>query len=173
MPKIIQKIREQLLQEAQKQIQTRGYAATTVRSVAEACGIGVGTVYNYFPSKDMLIATFMLEDWQNALAPLKNAQTSDAKTLLNMTYDSLQAYTQKHRALFQDKDAAKVFAAVSSEKHALLRKDIAAILAPVCAQSALENKAFLADFLAEAVLTWGIEDKPFSDLYPLLQPLIK
>ena len=33
----------------------------TVRSVAAGCGVAVGTVYNYFSSKDMLIAAFMLE----------------------------------------------------------------------------------------------------------------
>ena len=56
MPKIIENLREQLLSEAKKQVKERGYAATTVRSVAKACGLGTGTVYNYFKSKDMLIA---------------------------------------------------------------------------------------------------------------------
>ena len=71
MPKIIENLREQLLSEAKKQVKERGYAATTVRSVAGACGVGVGTVYNYFKSKEMLIATFVYDDWRNHLAEME------------------------------------------------------------------------------------------------------
>ena len=59
MPKIIENLREQLLEETKKQILDRGYANTTIRSVAKACGVGVGTVYNYFESKEMLVASFV------------------------------------------------------------------------------------------------------------------
>ena len=48
MPKIIEGVRARLLNEAKRQIATLGYARTTIRSVATACGLGVGTVYNYF-----------------------------------------------------------------------------------------------------------------------------
>ena len=48
MPKIIDNVRKKLLDEARKQILEKGYSAVTVRSVASACNIGVGTVYNYF-----------------------------------------------------------------------------------------------------------------------------
>ena len=51
MPKIIENVREELLAETKRQIGDRGYAKTTIRSVADACGIGVGTVYNHFPTK--------------------------------------------------------------------------------------------------------------------------
>ena len=69
MPKIIPNIREQLLNEAKKQIAEQGYSKTTIRSVANACNLGVGTVYNYFESKDMLIASFMAEDWNFDTSP--------------------------------------------------------------------------------------------------------
>ena len=52
MPKIIENLREKLVREAQYQVEERGYSALTIRSVANACGVGVGTVYNYFASKD-------------------------------------------------------------------------------------------------------------------------
>ena len=63
MPKIIENLPEKLAEEARRQITESGYSAMTIRSVAKACGVGVGTVYNYYPSKDALVAQFMLEDW--------------------------------------------------------------------------------------------------------------
>lgn len=50
MPKIIKNLESKLIAEAQKQILAQGYGAVTIRSVANACGVGVGTVYNYFSS---------------------------------------------------------------------------------------------------------------------------
>ena len=59
MPKIIENIREKLLEEAKRQVMEQGYSAMTIRSVASACGVGVGTVYNYFSSKDIDIDFLM------------------------------------------------------------------------------------------------------------------
>ena len=75
MPKIIENIKEQIIEEAKKQLFENGYSKTTIRSVAAACGIGVGTMYNYFSSKDMLISTFMLEDWKNCTLQMKKLDT--------------------------------------------------------------------------------------------------
>ena len=82
MPKIIENVRQTLLEEAKRQIKENGYAKTTIRSVAGACNVGVGTVYNYFESKDMLIATFMLEDWMECLREMKSYSTDNLRAFL-------------------------------------------------------------------------------------------
>ena len=89
MPKIIENVRELLLDTAQKQIEERGYANTTIRSVAGECGLAVGTVYNYFRSKDMLIATFVVEDWNSYLSDIRGANLSDPQMALHNIYDAL------------------------------------------------------------------------------------
>ncbi|MBQ8495127.1 MAG: TetR/AcrR family transcriptional regulator [Clostridia bacterium] len=173
MPKIIENVRELLLATAKEQVRLQGYAKTTIRSVAGACGLGVGTVYNYFPSKDMLIATFVWEDWRDCLQEMKSQPSSDATAVLNGMYVSLQRFIQKHQALFADKDAAKVFATVFSERHKQLRDQLAAIILPVCEHSRVENKAFLAEFLAESLLTWVVEGKPFSEPAAIFRLLLQ
>ena len=60
MPKIIPGLRERLIKEAEQQLVTGGYTALTIRSVAKACHVAVGTVYNYFPSKEEFVASALL-----------------------------------------------------------------------------------------------------------------
>ena len=131
MPKIIENVREQLLAEAKKQIEERGYANTTIRSVAGECGLAVGTVYNYFKSKDMLIASFVVEDWNECLSDIRSRSTASTLELLGAIHSALVTFSEKHKALFTDNDAAKVFAAVFSERHKVLRDQLAEIILPL------------------------------------------
>ena len=132
MPKIIENLREQLLAEAKRQIAERGYAKTTVRSVAGACGVGVGTVYNYFESKDMLIASFMAEDWQKEINEIATATISSARDLLLRIHNMILRFVSTHRRLFSDSDAAKVFYTAFAQRHKMLRDQIALLVLPIC-----------------------------------------
>ncbi len=172
MPKIIENVREQLLCEAKRQIEQNGYAKTTVRSVALSCGIGVGTVYNYFKSKDMLIASFMAEDWLSCLEKMKTAAT-EPKAVLKGVYDGLCAFIEKNRALFRDKAAAKSFMSAFEMRHRQLRRQLAQIVRPICEASPAENKDFVAEFVAQALLSFSMEGKGFDELYSVVGLLLK
>ena len=107
MPKIIENLREQLLSEAKKQVKERGYAATTVRSVAGACGVGVGTVYNYFKSKEMLIATFVYDDWRNHLAEMERLPDEPYARLSGIYSILTDPIELEHTAFFRFKRKAE------------------------------------------------------------------
>ena len=171
MPKILDSMREQLLETARRQIAQNGYANTTIRSVAAECGIAVGTVYNYYPSKDMLIATFVSEDWHARMDPIAEYADEDAKTHLRRIYDALCAFIDDFRPLFSDADAAKAYHAALAQRHGQLRDQLAALSLPVCGND--PDCAFLSEFIAESLLTWTREGKPFDDIYQLIQRLIK
>ena len=172
MPKIIENVKEQLLREAERQINEVGYAKTTIRSVAGACGLGVGTVYNYFPSKDMLIASFMLEDWQRALIKMRSAEGRDARGTLLAVYEAISTYTEAHKELFSDPEAAKSFGASHTDYHRLLRRQIADIVLPVLSKTG-DKGDFLAEFVAESLLTFTVEGRSFDEIYTILESIIK
>ena len=168
MPKLIENLRAQLLEEARRQTTERGYARTTIRSVAAACGIAVGTVYNYFPSKELLIASFVAEDWQERLAAMKSLPPTDPERFLEGIYQELQTFVGKHQALFSDPDAARAASAGFLPRHLQLRKQLAELVAPLVPS----EDGFSAQFLAEALLGWSTAGAPFPRIWQELSKLI-
>ena len=170
MPKIIKNVREQLLAEAKRQVSELGYAKTTMRSVAGACGLGVGTVYNYFPSKDVLVASFMLEDWQRELLNIENASKSDPCSVLRAIYDSLSSFISLYKSLFADAEAKRNFNSSHWEYHTVLRSQIAKMVFSVINKA--DNDDFICEFISESLLTWTVEGKSFEEIYSILKLII-
>ena len=168
MPKIIENLDQRLIEEARKQIAESGYSAVTIRSVAKGCGVGIGTVYNYFPSKDDLVATFMLADWKECLAVITQSSihSENAEPVLCCIYEQLHIFTSLHRSIIQDRDAATGFAGSFGKYHALLRTQLAAPLRKFCTDD------FTADFLAESMLVWTMNGKEFRQLYDIIKKIL-
>ena len=53
--------RSRLLQAGQTLFSAQGYAATSMRQVAEKAGLALGGIYNHFPSKEALFQTILFE----------------------------------------------------------------------------------------------------------------
>lgn len=168
MPKIIENVREQLIAEAKKQVRERGYKATTIRSIAAECGIGVGTVYNYFDSKDTLIASFMAEDWQNELGAI--SRSGAPSEVVAGIIRAILAFSERYDRLFCDKDAAKVFASVFSVRHRQLREQIAGLIYPLCREE--DGRDFLCEYIAESLLTWTLAGKSFDEQFAIIEKLL-
>ena len=164
MPKIIENLEKRLLEEAKKQIEESGYGAMTVRSVAKACGVGVGTVYNYFSSKEDLVATYLLEDWNRCIAAINAVSTysNSPRPVSLCIYDQLVAFSQRHLAIFRDEAAAATFSGSSGRYHGLLRAQLAAPLRKFC------DSDFAAEFVAESLLCWSMSGKSFDEIYGML-----
>ena len=62
MPKLIPDLRKSFIDAARNRIMSAEDHDITIRQVASDCGTAVGTVYNYFPSKEYLMAAVMLDD---------------------------------------------------------------------------------------------------------------
>ncbi len=174
MPKIIENIRENLIAEAKRQVVENGYSSMTIRSVATACGVGTGTVYNYFPSKDVLVANFMLEDWMICIQAITKGATDavDAKEALHCMYQELLTYKEKYTKLFYDENAESSYASSSSlHKHELLRKQLAEPMEIWTEKQTKTDAKFLAEFIAENMLTWTMQGREFEQIAEVLLQL--
>ncbi len=168
MPKILSDPKRNMLLEVEKLLSQGGCAAVTVRAVAQGCGVGVGTVYNYFPSKEALLAEHLLTDWRQCIAGIEDVSrcSSTAEPVACCIHVSLLQFSDRHKAVFQDESARSAFVGSFSQYHTLLRSQLAAPLRPFC------ESDFAAQFAAEALLTWTLAGKKFQEIWELLCPII-
>lgn len=57
-----------ILEASYKLVLESGPANLSIRSVAKACGVSVGSIYNYYPTKAMLVADAVGMFWQTSLS---------------------------------------------------------------------------------------------------------
>lgn len=174
MPKIIDNLEENILSAARRLVAEHGYAAVTMRAVAKECGIAVGTFYNYYPSKDAMLAACLLHDWQAALAAAgeKTAAAQSAEEAVGAVFDAVRTFEEQNDSIFSDESARSSAAGALQKRHGLLRCQIAALLEAPCRRfSDAPDAAFLAEFVAESVLSWSGEDIAFSKLWAMLERL--
>lgn len=156
MPKIIESVRENILKETEKQVREKGYSAMTIRSVASACGIASGTVYNYFKSKDEMLAELMSKDWHASISKLENVATTVATPLelIEGSVATIKEFTSIYQGMFMDEEAKRTFITVYSNRHGFLVKQIAKIIEPACKRLAKDYSEALPDTLSELIVIW-------------------
>ena len=173
MPKIIANVREKLIAQARKQVLAGKYSSMTVRSVAQACGVSVGTVYNYFSSKEVLVAHALLEDWQKCLSAMGEAcsRTQEPKAVLYGVWTQVEGFCGKYAPVFRDPKASTAASGTVGSKHSLLRGQLADMIRPICRARARAYTPLLPEFTAEALLAWVTAGEDFENVYSILGQL--
>lgn len=174
MPKVIENLRENILRLSKDILLREGYDALTVRGVAGALHIAVGTMYNYFPSKDYLVAAVMLSDWQEALRRME-AQCAAAPTVrdgLFAVYSELSAYQRLYESVWHGYAVTGSDKAAFRRRHAMLIEQLSAILHGLLARHGAAEGGYLDTFLAEATLTASSEQHDFSEFSAVVGRII-
>ncbi|MCX7921755.1 MAG: TetR/AcrR family transcriptional regulator [Clostridia bacterium] len=94
MPKIIDNPREEILRKAKDILLEEGYQNLSIRKVAKECGFGVGTIYNYFPTKKDLIIHIMTGYWEEYFGIVEeiNAMSNDFFEKLKVMYSQFESF---------------------------------------------------------------------------------
>lgn len=64
--------RQRILEAARKLFAASGYEASTTREIADAAGIANGTLFNYFPNKEAILAALVTEATDSMSADFEN-----------------------------------------------------------------------------------------------------
>lgn len=105
MPKIVDKPkrRREIAVAAMDLFSKKGFERTSVREIAEVCGIAKGSIYDYFANKeDILIelANHALETWQAAILRLKQKSASPAILIPELLVETIEQMASEIGGLF-------------------------------------------------------------------------
>ena len=175
MPKLIANLRENILESAKTELLKSGYDSLTIRRVAQDCGIAVGTVYNYFSSKDMLAAAVMLEDWRVALDRIRVgcAAAGSVPEALRALYGSVCDFSGVYRSVWEGYSFSDTEKGAFSERHRLLVRQLAACLRPVLDRFAADAPEGMDVFLVENLLLCaGGSELTFETFLPVVERIL-
>ena len=170
MPKIIGNVRENIIQEA-KRVMLESTEPLNVRSISQACHIAVGTFYNYFESKEYLMAVVLLEDWNALMQKL----ALDTKNLtpregLKSIFFGIRDFTAKYQKAWRSGELTADAMREKSDRHTLLISQIKA-----CIDCFIPHPfdPFLNEFLAENILRFASErSTDYEDLDRMITKLL-
>jgi len=93
--------RQRIVEAAQRLFTTKGFAASTTRDLAEAAGVASGTLFNYFATKEALLACLAAEAAASAQAEFE-AGTREGASVEEELFAFVAAGLRKLRPLRKD-----------------------------------------------------------------------
>lgn len=82
--------KQDILRASRELARTEGLAAINIRSVAAACGVSIGSIYNYFDSKSSLLNAVVASIWSDIFHHWEDAFIfQDTEVCVNWIYSRL------------------------------------------------------------------------------------
>ena len=82
--------KEEILKTSREMIRQQGWSAISIRSVAAACGVSVGSIYNYFDSKSDLVGATVESVWCEIFhRPDNDAVFRDVQVCVTWIYERM------------------------------------------------------------------------------------
>ena len=174
MPKIIEGLREKILATSREMLLGTGYEALTIRAVAKCCGVAVGTVYNYFPSKDVLIASIMLDDWRQVLNRMRQ-ETGNAASIsvgLKSIFDGLMAFSATYRKAWSQYTATGGALSALQERHGMLLDQLSGMIMPMVVRLGGNGDSLCVEIAVNSLLNYSQREITFGVIEPALIKLL-
>lgn len=166
LPKIIEDAKGAILHEARHELFEQGPKKMTIRSVASGCGVAIGTIYNYFPNKEMLMASVILEDWMVTMENMKSVcrKASSIISGLEVIYSEIQSFLRLYEHIFKETGMPVAVKYTYSEQHDLLCSQISSILNELYERFGKPQQEDMLLFLSECLLNGAVRKSDISFL---------
>ena len=93
--------KEEILKASRELIRQQGWSAVSIRSVAAACGVSVGSIYNYFDSKSALVGAAVESVWCEIFHRPENAAVfQDVQSCVTWMYERMAYGGQQYPGFF-------------------------------------------------------------------------
>lgn len=168
MPKIIENLRERILEEFGTLVWEVGYSTMTMQAVAKRCGVGVGTIYNYFSSKEELLMAYIAyscpSHLQEVQALSRNAQCIDP--VIRSIHDRLSEFNRMNEKLFAEEKSRESIHTVMLQTQGHINQPLSQMLAPFCGENTEP------EMIVEAMLTWIRTGKSYEQVRSNIKKLL-
>ncbi|PLX36593.1 MAG: TetR/AcrR family transcriptional regulator [Hyphomicrobiales bacterium] len=148
-----------ILEAAARILETDGLPAFTTNAVAERAGVSIGSLYQYFPAREALLATLIRNKREGLLAALEEAthqpQSDDLSALVAALVRAGIAHWRRYPGLTRSLSYAEALLPMNTETLELKRR-ILTVIADALARHGMNNPAEAARDLA--ALTYGMTD---------------
>ncbi|MGI6009941.1 MAG: TetR/AcrR family transcriptional regulator [Ruminococcus sp.] len=93
--------KDEILKNSRKLIQQQGWSAVSIRSVAAASGVSVGSIYNYFGSKAELVNAAVESVWHEIFhLPQEPMVFRDTLSCISWFYERMEYGSKKYPGFF-------------------------------------------------------------------------
>lgn len=93
--------KEEILKTSRELVQQQGWSAINIRSVAAACGVSVGSIYNYFDSKAALVGATVESVWQEIFhQPEDGTVFQDTQACIIWMYQRMESGCKQYPGFF-------------------------------------------------------------------------
>lgn len=93
--------KEEILKTSREMIQQQGWSAVNIRSVAAACGVSVGSIYNYFDSKAELMGAAVESVWHEIFHhPEDETVFQDTQACITWIYGRMEYGRRQYPGFF-------------------------------------------------------------------------
>jgi AcrR family transcriptional regulator len=129
MPKVIDGLQSSIIQSVRKRLFSAP-PSFSLRAVAKDCGIAVGTIYNYFPDKETLIASVFAEDWALIIAETEAgiSRSESMEDGIRAVYSGLVRFTQSHETVWKTFGISSGIGTYYRKGHKMLTEQIERLL---------------------------------------------
>jgi len=181
MPKLIEDARGKILAAVRAQIQTEGWEALALRTIAARAGIAQGTIYNYFSSREEIAFTVVGEDFEALLSRVASLPECEETTKVAMSrlFGELQAFMAVYRRIWEEGG----FAIFPQGRHLHQKSmgssegEILAILKRILSRRKVAaglDREFVMDLIGHAFIRIGRSSQGSCDaLFPIIDRLLE
>lgn len=93
--------KEEILKTSRELIGRQGWSGVNIRSVAAACGVSVGSIYNYFDSKGALVEATVESVWREIFhRPKQDAPFENIQECILWMYGQMEQGSRKYPGFF-------------------------------------------------------------------------
>lgn len=93
--------KEEILKTSRKLLQQEGWSAVNIRSVAAGCQVSVGSIYNYFDSKEELVGDTVESIWREIFHRSADAEVfQDTLSCISWMYSRIEYGCKQYPGFF-------------------------------------------------------------------------